>query len=550
MKQLIGIAAIAAVGVGYGLQNRSAGHYIINGPNAAEVLAYYSVDAQRLELIDAHSAELSRWERSKLVAAGLRMFPDRTLSVSSSHAGSPNIRRENANHTVFSQASEVHQAGLSGYGVTVGIIDTGIDSNVAKSIPGFVAFADVSNDNNVLSIGRKAWKDAQDTFGHGTHMASVVATPTQDPSGVSHGIAPGASLVAIRAFGDSGTATYTDVIEAIEVAIELRGTIGLDVLSLSFGADVQSHYWEDPLNQAVMRAWDAGLVVVTSAGNAGPASGSITVPGNVPYVITVGAASDAGTPNNTQDDFIPSYSAAGPTFEGHVKPELLAPAEDVWGVVDRKSTLADLIGDGRRALSLDGTSVAAATTAGIVALLLEAAPELGPDDVKCRLMMTASAATADDATISIFRQGAGLVSTRAALLSTATGCANRGMNIAADIRGETHFAGPARQAGDGEFYILDDEFAEGVPFAGFRWSGESNFDQDVKDWGGNEPLYAESYPWGGGGNRRSFFSLLWSEGSTWTDDLSFEFAGSGTIRVDSYPWGGGGNMALMYQSPD
>ena len=66
------------------------------------------------------------------------------------------------------------------------------------------------------------------------------------------------------------------------------------------------------LNLAVMRAWQAGIVVVTSAGNTGPEPMTIGVPANVPYVITVGAVTDAHTPDDTTDDYLASFSAAGP----------------------------------------------------------------------------------------------------------------------------------------------------------------------------------------------------------------------------------------------
>ena len=97
------------------------------------------------------------------------------------------------------------------------------------------------------------------------------------------------------------------------------------MLNLSFGAAPQSYYWDDPLNQAVMAAWRAGIVVVASAGNDGPDPMTINVPGNVPYVITVGALTDSNTPYNYADDKLASFSSTGPTYEGFVKPELVSP---------------------------------------------------------------------------------------------------------------------------------------------------------------------------------------------------------------------------------
>ncbi|MFK5151175.1 S8 family serine peptidase, partial [Klebsiella pneumoniae] len=89
--------------------------------------------------------------------------------------------------------------------------------------------------------------------------------------------------------------------------------------NLSFGAQPQSYYWDDPLNQAVMAAWQAGIVVVSSARNEGPSAMTIDVPGNVPYVVTVGALTDNFTPYDATDDRLASFSSTGPTFEGFVK---------------------------------------------------------------------------------------------------------------------------------------------------------------------------------------------------------------------------------------
>src|SRR6202166_4360616 len=101
------------------------------------------------------------------------------------------------------------------------------------------------------------------------------------------------------------------------------------VVNMSLGAPPESYYWDDPLNQAVMAAWRAGIVVVTAAGNEGPAAMTIDVPGNVPYVITTGAMTDNNTPYNLSDDRLASFSSTGPTYEGFVKPELVAPGRTI-----------------------------------------------------------------------------------------------------------------------------------------------------------------------------------------------------------------------------
>ena len=146
-----------------------------------------------------------------------------------------------------------------------------------------------------------------------------------EETGGYHGVAPDADLVVVRSFDDSGNATYMDVIRGISYVIENKDKYNIRVLNLSFSGPPQSHYWDDPINIAVMQAWQAGIVVVASAGNSGPDPLSIGVPGNVPYVVTVGAMTDSYTPDDVSDDKLATFSAVGPTLEGHLKPDLIAP---------------------------------------------------------------------------------------------------------------------------------------------------------------------------------------------------------------------------------
>ena len=149
-----------------------------------------------------------------------------------------------------------------------------------------------------------------------------------------NGIAPDAGLVGVKAFDDDGRGSYANVIRGLDWIYQNRDVYDIRVVNLSFSAEPRSYYWDDPLNQAVMALWEAGIVVVASAGNRGPDAMTIGVPGNVPYVITVGAMSDNCTPGDGSDDFLASFSSAGPTVEGFVKPEVVAPGGHMLGVVD------------------------------------------------------------------------------------------------------------------------------------------------------------------------------------------------------------------------
>ena len=130
-------------------------------------------------------------------------------------------------------------------------------------------------------------------------------------------------LVVVKAFDADGQGGYADVIRGIDWIVQNKDVYGIRVLNMSLSAPPRSHYWDDPLNQAVMAAWEAGIVVVASAGNGGPDPMTIGVPGNVPYIITVGAMSDNFTPGDGSDDraaVAPDATAAGDQPGGSVMP--------------------------------------------------------------------------------------------------------------------------------------------------------------------------------------------------------------------------------------
>ena len=239
----------------------------------------------------------------------------------------------------------------------------------------------------------------EEESGHGTHVASIAVNSDYDSNGQIYGVAPNAAHVGIKAFDAEGKATYADVIRGIGWALQVKEQINLRVLNMSFSGPVRSNYWDDPLNKAVMKAWQAGIVVVASAGNKGPDPMSIGVPGNVPYIITVGAMTDDYTSFNYSDDKVASFSGAGPTAEGFVKPDIIAPGGHISGLMSFDSQIAadhPEFHDGGRYFEMSGTSQAAAVVSGVVALLLTDNPALTPDQVKCKLIASAYSANNED----------------------------------------------------------------------------------------------------------------------------------------------------------
>jgi len=463
------------------------------------------------------------------------------------------------------RADKLHDMGLTGRGIGVAIVDTG--SSLLKEIE-----KDTDGDDKKIVykdlISKKDLNkdyDKEDGNGHGTHVTSIIANSSKtvryNDDGVEsyNGIAPNADLIIVRAFDELGASTYTRVLESIEYAIEHKDRYNIRVLNLSFSALPTSYYWDDPLNQLVMRAWQEGIVVVAAAGNRGSGAMSVGVPGNTPYIITVGAASDNATPFDMNDDFVPTFSSAGPTVEGFIKPELVAPGSRIQGLIAEKTFIRDHFSmfdndpfDEHDYFELSGTSQSTAVISGIVALMLENDPLLTPDEVKCRLMDTARIATLDEQTLafSVFQQGLGLVDAYNAIYSTANDCIDQTMSIAKELDGEEHYIGPVRlNEVTGEFEIIGAE--------GLEWNGVYNdsqlwrkgrFNSDSQLWG-NRSFNSDSQLWRhtSGGFRSN--SQLWRHTSFNTDsqlwgnqgfDVNSQLWGNRIFNADSQLWGNGG----------
>ncbi|MBI3924259.1 MAG: S8 family peptidase [Armatimonadetes bacterium] len=281
-------------------------------------------------------------------------------------------------------ADRLWEQGLTGKGVTVAVVDTGIapHPDVKNRI---LAFHDVVN-------GRT---EPYDDNGHGTHVAGIAAGDGAASEGVWKGAAPDAGLVGIKVLSASGRGSFSDIIQGIQWAVENREKYGIRVLSMSLGGRVTRSYRDDPVAQAVEKAAEAGLVPVVAAGNEGPYIRSVSTPGHALHAITVGADDDQAT-RDPSDDRVATFSSRGPTrIDDLVKPDVVAP-----GV---KITSADHTSNGYTSKS--GTSMATPMVAGVVAQLLQARPDATPESIKEALMATAHRlANGDNNT-----QGAGLI---------------------------------------------------------------------------------------------------------------------------------------------
>ncbi|HTT54964.1 MAG TPA: S8 family peptidase [Streptosporangiaceae bacterium] len=275
-------------------------------------------------------------------------------------------------------ANRLAASGDTGQGVTVAVLDTGIDQ-----LPDFsgrlAGGADLTGEGNPF----------QDDYGHGTFVAGLIAGNGASSNGQYSGEAPGANLVSIKVAGASGQTDLGTVIEGLQWAVDHQGTYGIKVLNLSLGFQPTQSTLVDPLDQAVQAVWDAGITVVASAGNAGPFNGTILSPGDDPLVITVGALDDMASPSASGDEMT-NFSSVGPTSpDGWAKPDLVTSGESVVSLAAPGSTIYDDYPSARIGaanLAGSGTSFATAITSGAAALVLADNPGLTPDQVKARLL--------------------------------------------------------------------------------------------------------------------------------------------------------------------
>ena len=483
--------------------------------------------------------------------------PNRPLSGTST--STLDFTRETVNAQVAWQ-----QWGLDGTGVGVAVIDSGVTAvgDLYWWIPSNQTYGSRVVYSQSFVPGTT---DTSDQYGHGTHVAGIIAGAGWFSTGSNFthtfkGIAPNANIINLRVLDQNGAGTDSSVIAAIQTAISLKSTYNIRVINLSLGRQVYESYTLDPLCQAVEAAWNAGIVVVVAAGNQGrndsagtEGYGTIAVPGNDPYAITVGALKTAGTPTRS-DDTIASYSSKGPTaYDYVVKPDIVAPGNQVISTLapnasllssptdvylteyssystttstgsggntknNKKNSTSSLSTVTTNTISpsymrLSGTSMATPVVSGAAVLLFQQNPNLTPDQVKARLMKTASknfpaySAVTDPTTginytdyYDIFTIGAGYLDIAAALSS----------NDLADASAVSPAAvfDPSTQS----VYLVTGQ--------GVVWGDSSSWATSLV-WGTNVFVNGTAVLWGSsvcwGTSTSGGFSVVWGTGVVWGD---------------------------------
>jgi serine protease AprX len=293
---------------------------------------------------------------------------------------------------------DVWNKGLTGKGVDVALVDTG----VAK-VPGLTS-GNVVNGPDLSFESQYADVRYRDTFGHGTHMASIIAgrdavgTPASYATSTKfNGIAPDARIISLKVGASNGAADVSQVIAAIDWVTQHAHDPGFNirVLNLSYGTDSTQSYTLDPLCFAVEQAWRRGIVVVVAAGNDGTTRQELASPATDPYVVAVGADDPVNT-LSTSDDTVPAFAQRG-TAARHV--DVVAPGVHILGLrvpngyVDQNNAAGRV---GTRFMRGSGTSQATAVVSGVAALLLQKYPTATPDQMKFMLALSAFKFSAKD----------------------------------------------------------------------------------------------------------------------------------------------------------
>jgi len=420
--------------------------------------------------------------------------------------------------------TRVAPSDLTGRGVTVALLDSGVADH--PDLRGkLIASVDFIGKLGVLQAG--------DPFGHGTHVAGVIAGSGAVSGGLYAGIAPGASLVSVRVLDEYGHGLTSGVIRGIEWAVEHRERYGIRILNLSLGHPVYESVERDPLVRAVERAQALGLVVVASAGNFGRNGNfTITSPGNAPGCLAVGSSTDGDTTSATgasttvgsstdgdttsanatvgsstdgdttsttsaPGSYVSGFSSHGPSYLDHLlKPDMVAPGNRIVSLRVPGSAL-DLEFPGQRVFAggsraadyfeLSGTSMAAPMVAAVAALMLEQEPGLNPATVKARLMRSADRELYENP----LALGAGRLDPQGALANREQAESANSPRVRRDV-------------------ICCDVLVDGIRAP---WSDPALW-SDTELWSDDSPKLDDPVLWGWGD------PVLWDDPQLWSDAIS------------------------------
>ncbi len=489
----------------------------------ASLVAHGDVISGEYSSVEALSGEVHSEDIDQLAAQSYVQSVTVDAVVRADSTGSNSDMTPSNLRQALGLVSVASSSTLGGGGIGVAIIDSGISpsSDFSNRITAFYDF----------TSGSVRSASPSDEYGHGTHVAGLIASAGTYSNYEFQGVAPHVYLIGLKVLDKDGQGRTSDVIAALEYVTANRTRLGVQVVNLSLGHPIFASAKDDPLVQAVERAVASGLVVVVSAGNFGRVLPNghagytgITSPGNSPSAISVGSVNNKGTMTRDDDD-VAVYSSRGPTWiDGFAKPDLVAPGSQLVSNVYGASKLRLLPGaivrskNGKDFLRLSGSSMSAAVASGVVALVLDASLNtntrpLTPNAVKAILEYTAiPIAGADHLT-----QGAGEINAKGAVAlaqaidtSQATGRAwlTTGVTTATTIGTQTY------------------EWAEAIGWGSSVIAGNNVLAYNRVRWG-------QSFVWGSDASD----NIVWGSGTSVADDNIVW--GSATVWATNIVWGAG-----------
>lgn len=328
------------------LQSGPLKQYLIFGPDGQKtplsmaqlgqaIPAGHGVVKEHIPLVDGYTASVDDDTRDRLVQSGYTVVPDDQdpyllpMPMASARSSDPlqEMPPDDAPGPRPPLTSPRYDSDLTrqytGKHVGIAYVDSGVYPH-----PDFVA----GEDRIIAAVdfvnGRTL---PYDDNGHGTQSIGNGSGNGHMSNGLFRGTAPESGIISVKVLNQYGQGRMSDIIKGIQWCIDHRHQYNIRVMNLSLGGPAHANYQNDPLERAVMKAWDAGIVVCAAAGNEGPAPGTISSPGDNPKVITVGAFDDNNTPGDISQHRLLQFESVGPTAAGLHKPDVLAPGEDIIG---------------------------------------------------------------------------------------------------------------------------------------------------------------------------------------------------------------------------
>ncbi len=448
-----------------------------------------------------------------------------------------------------------------GAGVGVAIIDSGVATHsvLADTAVQF-DFTNGQNPVPVVLNGVVVVPNSvprADQFGHGTHVAGIVAGAGTDSAGEFQGTSTQAPLLAMQVLDEKGAGSMSDVMAALDWLVSYGHYYNIRVVNLSLGKTVSESNATDPLVLAAEALWDSGVVVLAAAGNDGH-NGNFTInsPGNSRKIITVGSLTDGGTGSDLNDDYVSTFSSRGPTVGDLVlKPDLVAPGNKIVAAIPGDSVLKNLLPQRNGVcsmatcsglyLELSGTSMATPMVAAAAARMLAKDPTLSPDTVKARLMRSARKVDGEPTSY-----GAGVLDVEAALNETGSvpGLALSPVMIRDEASNGILVEDTGGLWGDSQWaagYLYHSGFnwsqadssttdnaLSGISSTGFLWSDEVGANGFL--WS-DEGVWANGFLWSDEGTGEN----VWARGFLWSD----EAGGTGARSLLDTDWESYGSLS-------